>query len=267
MIYFDRLSQMLVMRSYLLSFPVSVRCFLVMLLPMIAQPSLEAGTPRFDQDLPTKTTKNLKPTIKSKKSDRANHMKGSAESDERNMGLAITAGFGATYGNGVAINFDPLTLLRTQIGAGYNSTGFKSGCATAAVIRITDSLDLIAGAALAHSFGIKDEVSLPAKFTSEDSTSTEKIKAIRKFRMSPGNYYSIMAGPSYAILPQLFLDVQVNYNKVISGHNIDFEDTVSYDRPIEATNEDSVYQKFDKKARDKLAVTGLGFNAGVQFRF
>jgi hypothetical protein len=230
-------------------------------------PSLGAGWPELDQDTKVKGSKILKSTLKPKKSTPSTQRYDQKRQDERNMGLAIAAGSGATYGNGIAINFDPMNFLRTQLGVGYNSTGFKAGCGSIAVLRITDALDMVAGGAFVHSFGIKDEVSLPAKFTAEDGTSSENIKAIRKFRMSPGNYYSIMAGPSYAILPQLFLDAQINYNKVISGHQIDFTETVSYDRPIEANNETDVYGKFEKKAREKLSVNGIGFSAGVQFRF
>jgi hypothetical protein len=228
-----------------------------------------AGMPNFERDITTKGEKILKSATKLRKPKNLNDNDHESESNDARatMGLSIGAGSGATYGNGIALNIDPWKYLRAQMGVGYNSTGFKTGLGGAALLPFGGRFAIDVGAAYVHSFGTKEEVSLPAKFTAESGTSTESIKAIRKFRMTPGNYYSVFVGPSFALLPQLLIEAHVNYNKVVSGHVIDFYDGVSYDRPIEASNEDVVQGEFEKKARDKLAVGGMGFSLGAQLRF
>ena len=232
-------------------------------------PASAAGMSNIEQDITSKGEKILKSAAKLRKPKNHNDNDHESETNDARttMGLGIGAGSGATYGNGIALNIDPWKYLRAQMGVGYNSTGFKAGLGGAALLPFGGRFAIDAGAAYVHSFGTKDEVSLPAKFTAQSGTSTESIKAVRKFRMTPGNYYSVFAGPSFGLLPQLLIEAHVNYNKVVSGHVIDFYDGVSYDRPIEASNEDVVQSEFEKKARDKLAVTGIGFSLGAQLRF
>ena len=78
------------------------------------------------------------------------------------------------------------------------------------------------GAAIIHSFGTRDEVSLPAKFKLEVSASTEKATAVRKFRPSPANYCIVFLEPYSALAPNLLFEAHVKYNKVITGNEFDF---------------------------------------------
>lgn len=182
------------------------------------------------------------------------------------IGLGVVLGSSATYGNGLVLNVDPVKFVRAQAGAGYNSTGMKAGAAGAFLLPFSASLGMDIGGALVHSFGTKDEVSLPAKFTAESSSSAEKVDAVRKFRLSPSNYYSVFLGPYFALARNFWVEAHVNYNKVIAGNDVDFYDGVSYSTPIEASNEEAVQKDFEKKAREKLDINGIGFSLGVQVR-
>lgn len=182
------------------------------------------------------------------------------------LGIGLQLGSNATYGNGLVTNFDFFRFMRAQVGVGYNSTGAKAGVGGAVVLPFGRSFGLDAGGAYAHSFGVKDEVSLSARFTPDGSSQKESVDAIRKFRISPGNYYGVFIGGYFAILQNIWLDAHVVYNKYVSGHQVEFYDGVSYSKPIEATNEESVQAEFEKKAKEKLNGTGPGFTVGVQFR-
>lgn len=188
------------------------------------------------------------------------------DEDNFKLGLGLQLGSGATYGNGLVTNFDLFRFFRLQIGGGYNSTGPKAGGGVGAIIPLGRAFGLQTGASYAHSFGVKDQVSLDARFTPEGGSQMESVEAIRKFRISPGNYYSLYAGGYFALLQEVWIDAHVIYNKIVSGHQIEFYDTVTFDQPIDATNEESLQVQFDKKAREKLDVNGLGFSIGIQYR-
>lgn len=182
------------------------------------------------------------------------------------LGLGLALGSSATYGNGLILNVDPIPYLRAQVGAGYNTTGAKTGAAAAAVLPVASIFGFDAGVAVVHSFGTKGEVGVSAKFTPEGSSSSENVTAIRKYRVAPANYYSAFLGPYFALTPNIWIEAHVNYNKVIAGNDVDFYDSVSFDTPIEPTNEDDVNRDFNVKAKKKLDINGLGFFVGVQLR-
>ena len=182
------------------------------------------------------------------------------------VGMGLQLGSGATYGNGVVTNIDFRKIFRAQAGVGYNSTGPKAGIGGAAVLPISLLFGFDVGAAYGHSFGTKDQVSLQGRFTPEGSSQKESVEAIRKYRISPGNYYSFFVGGYFAVMKRVWIDAHVIYNKFVSGHEVEFYDTVSFDKPIEAINEDSMQSDFEKKARAKLNATGPGFSLGIQLR-
>lgn len=190
----------------------------------------------------------------------------SEQESRKSMGLGLVGGSTATYGNGLIFNFDPWSFIRTQIGVGYNSTGAKTGAAVGVVLDLTSRFGIDSGVALVHSFGTKDKVSVDAKFMPENGGSAEKVEAIRKFRLSPSNYYSVFFGPFFEITNVICIEGHVNYNKVISGNDVEFYDTLSYNQPIEPTNEEKIYADFEQKAKNKLNINGWGFSLGVQFR-
>lgn len=188
------------------------------------------------------------------------------QESRKTMGLGLVGGSTATYGNGLIFNFDPWSFLRTQVGVGYNSTGAKTGAAAGVVLDFTSRFGIDSGVALVHSFGTKDKVSVDAKFSPESGGSAEKVEAIRKFRLSPSNYYSVFFGPYFELTNVICIEGHVNYNKVISGNEVEFYDSLSYNQPIEPTNEEKIYADFEKKAKNKLDINGWGFSLGVQFR-
>ncbi len=215
-----------------------------------------------------KTNKKARSKIgrEAKKENGTEYANRSNDKDGTIFGIGLIAGSTATYGNGLVIHIDPFAYLGTQIGLGFNSTGAKLGAGSTFILPITKNLGFDAGGAVVHSFGTKDKVSLGAKFTPENSSTTEEVEAIRKFRLSPANYYSIFVGSFYDFTDSFRIELHANYNKVISGNYVEFYDEVSYSKPVEANNDEKVQQDFEPKARSKLNINGVGFSLGMQFR-
>lgn len=184
----------------------------------------------------------------------------------KRLGVGLDLGANATYGNGLKAFFDPIKYLDLQLGAGYNSTGLKLGAGMAGQIWVTDEFSLNLGSSVVRSAGTKGKVSVDGKFTPEGGKE-EKVTVSRTFEATPAIYLSPFLGMSYAFTPAIRAALQVNYNKVVSGNEIEFSDAPQYDTPIEATNESEVYDDFEVQAKEKLNINGPGISAGVQYWF
>ena len=215
-----------------------------------------------------KTNKNARNKIspEAKNKNGPEYAKRSNDKDGTIFGIGLIAGSTATYGNGLVVHIDPFDYLGTQIGLGFNSTGAKLGAGATFILPVSKTIGFDAGGAVVHSYGTKDKVSLGAKFTPENSSTTEDVEAIRKFRLSPANYYSVFVGSFYDFTDIFRIELHANYNKVISGNYVEFYDEVSYSKPVEANNDGRVQQDFEPKARSKLSINGVGFSLGMQFR-
>ena len=195
------------------------------------------------------------------------HESGTSTSQTKRFGVGLDLGSNAIYGNGIVGHYDLLHYLDLQFGLGYNTTGIKFGFGSALILPVTPRFGFDFGAALVHSNGTKDKVSLDAKFTPNDTSNEEKVKATKEFKTSPANYISGLAGLFFDVTPMFRLLAHANYNKVLSGNVVELSETTEYDQAIDATNEAEVESSFQNKANDKLSISGLGFSAGVQFRF
>ncbi len=178
----------------------------------------------------------------------------------------IELGSNAIYGNGLKVGFYPHKIFEMQLGAGYNMTGAKLGIGSDINLSI-NRFGIFAGAAWVYSAGKEEKFSLPAKFTPEGSATEEKMNAIRKIRVTPAQYISPFLGFSFLISRSWRLSAQANYNKIIKGNEIEFIGPVEYDQPVEPTNESDADEDFQKKAREKLNINGIGASAGIQYLF
>jgi hypothetical protein len=181
------------------------------------------------------------------------------------LGVGLALGSNAVFGNALTVHLQPLPFVEARAGIGYNTTGGKFGAGGSFVLPI-GPVGLMAGGAVVRSTGNKDKVSVPAKFTPEGSSSAEEINAIRKYKVSAANIYSLYGAGYLTFASALRLELAVNWNKVISGNKVDFEGGVEYDKPVEPMNEDEVQPRFEAKARDKLDSNGIGFSVGLQLR-
>lgn len=182
------------------------------------------------------------------------------------FGIGLELGANSTYGNGVKLMFDPVPFFDFQAAMGYNSTGFKAGGGAAVVLPLGDRFGMNVGAAAVYSAGTQGKVSLPAKFTPEGGEE-ENITVTRKFRATPATFASPFFGGYFSLTPMFRLAAQVNYNHVFKGNNIDLSEDAEYDTPVEPTNEADVNTDFEKRAKEKLNINGLGISAGLQLRF
>jgi hypothetical protein len=219
-----------------------------------------------DSDTTTKTVDDGNKKPRDIKATR--HEPGSVSASQtKRFGVGLDLGSNAIYGNGVVGHYDLLHYLDLQFGVGYNTTGIKLGFGSALILPVTPRFGFDFGAALVHSNGTKDKVSLDAKFTPNDTSNEEKVKATKEFKTSPANYISGLAGLFFDVTPMFRLLAHANFNKVLSGNVVELSETTEYDQAIDATNEAEVESSFQNKANDKLSISGLGFSAGVQFRF
>jgi hypothetical protein len=184
----------------------------------------------------------------------------------KRFGIGLEFGSNATYGNALVPHFNPLEYLDIQGGIGYNTTGVKIG-AGAAFILPMGRFGLDGGGAFVHSNGVKDKVSLSAKFTPEGSKSDENVTVSKNFTITPANYISGFGGAFFDIVPAFRVLGHVNFNKVLSGNEVKFDGPVQYDTSVDASNDSEVEKDFDPKATKKLDIAGIGFSLGAQFRF
>lgn len=207
-----------------------------------------------------------KASVKSEKSALNMKTKAAAPSGNRRWGAGLDLGSNATYGNALVASFNPIDFLNIQGGLGYNTTGLKMGVGSAAVLPL-GRFGFDFGGALVHSNGIKDKVSLPAKFTPEGSSTDENVTVTKSFTSTPANYLSGFGGFFFDLVPAFRILAHVNFNKVLSGNEVKFDGQAQYDASVDASNESEVESDFDPKAKKKLDISGLGFSIGLQYRF
>lgn len=184
----------------------------------------------------------------------------------KRFGIGLEFGSNATYGNALVPHFSPFEYLDIQGGIGYNTTGVKIGAGAAFILPI-GRFGLDGGGAFVHSNGVKDKVSLSAKFTPEGSKSDENVTVSKNFTITPANYVSGFGGAFFDIVPAFRVLGHVNFNKVLSGNEVKFDGPVQYDTSVDASNDSEVEKDFDPKATKKLDIAGIGFSLGAQFRF
>lgn len=216
----------------------------------------------FGSDPSPKSTTEKSNEVKSTR-----HETATASSQTKRFGVGLEFGSNATYGNGLVTHFDLFRYLDLQFGVGYNTTGIKMGAGSAFILPIGSSFGFDVGGAFVHSNGTTGKVSLDAKFAPSGTNSEENVKATKQFKTTPANYISVMGGLFFDIAPMFRVLAHANFNKVLSGNEVQLDDKTEYDQTIDVTNETDVESDFETKAKSKLDIAGLGFSAGVQFRF
>lgn len=223
--------------------------------PAVEKPAVEKPTTPRKQPLPGVATDNALRTTRSER----------APSRPSILGVGIGLGSNATFGNALTVHLAPFSFFEARGGIGYNTTGGKFGAGAGLNLPI-GGLGVGLGAAFVRSGGNTGNVSVPAKFTPEGSSTTESVTAIRRFKVTPSSYYSIYADGHLNFAEALRLELAVNWNKVISGNEIEFTGPMEYSVPLEVQNEEDVQPKFETNARKKLDINGAGFSVGLQLR-
>ncbi|MCX6119423.1 MAG: hypothetical protein NT027_17940 [Proteobacteria bacterium] len=208
-----------------------------------------------DRELTDEEKVSIKPKKTSKSDD-----------DLKYIGIGIDLGANATYGNALKVFVQPSQYLDLQVGIGYNTTGLKTGIGAVAYLPI-QRLHAFAGFAGVYSNGATTKVSLKAKFTPENSSSEEEIDAVRLVKVTPSQYLSPFVVARFLLTTSFRIVGQVNYNRVIKGHDVDFIGPIEYDASIEPTNESEADADFREKGRQKLSLEGLGCSLGIQYFF
>ena len=221
----------------------------------------ESG-PRQSGDLDEPSTV---PSSKTSKSE--SKAKSTPKSSSPFAGVGVELGYESTYGNGAVFHLYPGSFFELQGGVGYNTTGFKAGGGPGLLLWFTPSVALIAGAAYIYSQGSSGTVSLDANFAPDGGGAAEKVKATKKYTVSPASMAGAWLGMTFGLSDSIRLDIKGCYNKVISGNKVTFDDKIQYSKDISATNEGAFNKQFDDQANDLVQAGGPGVAFGLQFLF
>jgi hypothetical protein len=180
------------------------------------------------------------------------------------VGFGLDLGTNASFGNALKTFLKLGQYVDLQLGLGYNTTGGKIGLGTGVYLPVSQAFAsaMIAGV---YSRGVSDKVSIDAKFTPEGTTSEENVKAMRKVRVSDAQYISANIGGGYNFTDRFRIQLNVNYNKVLKGNQVEFEGSIEYDTPVESNNESQTDEQFRAKALEKLNINGVGISGGFAF--
>ena len=234
--------------------------------PLIAAPVKPATSRGAASPLKTGAEKDRKPASEGATGTELRPVRAASLSNRRSLlGVGIGLGSNASFGNALTVHFAPFSFFETRAGIGYNTTGVKYGAGAGVNIPV-GPLGFGLGAAFVQSGGNTGKVSVAAKFTPEGSSTAESVEAIRSYKVSAANYYSIYGTGHLNFAEALRLELAANWNKVISGNEIEFTGPMEYSTPLEVQNEEDVQPKFDTKARKKLDINGAGFSVGLQLR-
>lgn len=181
------------------------------------------------------------------------------------VGLSADLGYEATYGNGATLHLYPVSMIDLNAGVGYNTSGLKAGAGPGLIFWFTQSAGLLLGASYVYSQGTSGSISLDANFTPEGGGAPEKIKATKKYKVSPAQMIGSYAGMTFHLADAIRIDLRGCYNSVIAGNKVTFEDGIEYSKGIAPTNEDGFNKQFDDQASELVQSGGLGFSIGLQF--
>lgn len=187
------------------------------------------------------------------------------EKPRKYFGISADLGYEATYGNGATLHLYPASLIDINAGVGYNTTGLKAGVGPALLLWFGQSVGMIVGASYVYSQGTSGQISLDANFTPEGSSAAEKIKATKKYKVSPAQIVGAYTGITFRATDAIRIDLKGCYNKVIAGNVVTFDDKIQYDKTIAPTNEDGFNKQFDSQASELVQAGGIGFSIGLQF--
>lgn len=179
------------------------------------------------------------------------------------IGFGVEGGWEAPYGNAAVFHLILNNFLDLNGGIGYNNSGLKIGGGAALLLNMTDSFALRFGGSLVRSQGRTGDVNLDAKFTPENSGASESIVASKSFTVSDALLADAVFGASFKLSDGFAIVGGGNYNVVLSGNEVTFEDETSYNKNIELTNGDEFDKEFEEEAKSVVTAGGLGFHVGI----
>lgn len=181
------------------------------------------------------------------------------------LGIGLDIGSNAMFGNALTLHYDLLPFVELRGGLGYNMSGGKAGFAAGGRIPF-GIFGVTAGSGFVRSSANSDKVRVPARFTPDGSSTVEEVTAIRNYRISPSTYSTTYVGGYIDLDPQIRFSLDINWNKVTAGNEVELSGETEFDQPIEVTNEDEMLPDFNTAARKKLDINGPGIAIGVQYR-
>ena len=190
-----------------------------------------------------------------------------AKTEHLPLAIGVDGGWEATYGNALTFTYFPWQDLGFTVAAGYNNSGVKLGAGTEVLLPLHPFFGLRFLGAFVESVGKKGEVSLDASFIPADKATAEPIVATKRYELTPATMLSAAAGGYFNLDASIRIALMLDYNYVLSGNQVTFDDKTSYDKQVQVTNGPDFGTQFNDKAQSVVKAGGFGAYLGVQFLF
>lgn len=221
-----------------------------------------AQTPQFETNRYAQNNKRKK--RRSKKRHRSKSTRTDTQSFP-SFGAGLNLGSEASFGNGLSLHLQANRYFEIELGLGFNTSGLKAGLASNIYIPVHEKINLIFAPLVAYSGGqSSDTVELDGiQFFPEGSSQSETITATKAYSVESAIFIGGRIGGSFALTKNLHIRVVGNYNHIVSGNEVAFEDGITFTPNVEVTNRDQFNAEFQEKAAETVAAGGLGFSLGV----